>query len=88
MPIVPSLRMTPAAESLVQLGKRVFQDVRETLSVITDRTRELRGTLRLSGGMTVESDRIGTKWRPSSVEHASANPSVASSAQANSNPAW
>jgi DNA-binding transcriptional LysR family regulator len=47
------VRMTPAAESLVQLGKRVFQDVRETISVITDRTRELRGTLRLSGGMTV-----------------------------------
>jgi DNA-binding transcriptional LysR family regulator len=47
------VRMTPAAESLVQLGKRVFQDVRETVEVITDRTRELRGTLRLSGGMTV-----------------------------------
>ena len=47
------VRMTPAAESLVQLGKRVFQDVRETVGVITDRTRELRGTLRLSGGMTV-----------------------------------
>src|SRR4249920_1541558 len=48
-----TVRMTPAAESLVQLGKRVFQDVRETIGVITDRTRELRGTLRLSGGMTV-----------------------------------
>jgi DNA-binding transcriptional LysR family regulator len=47
------VRMTPAAESLVQLGKRVFQDVRETIEIITDRTRELRGTLRLSGGMTV-----------------------------------
>src|SRR5205814_9210104 len=47
------VRMTPAAESLVQLGKRVFQDVRETVGVITDRTRELRGTLRLSGGTTV-----------------------------------
>ena len=47
------VRMTPAAEGLVQLGKRVFQDVRETVGVITDRTRELRGTLRLSGGMTV-----------------------------------
>jgi DNA-binding transcriptional LysR family regulator len=45
--------MTPAAESLVQLGQRVFQDVRETVGTITDRTRELRGTLRLSGGMTV-----------------------------------
>jgi len=47
------VRMTPAAESLVQLGQRVFQDVRETVGTITDRTRELRGTLRLSGGMTV-----------------------------------
>ena len=47
------VRMTPAAEALVQLGKRVFQDVRDTVGEITDRTRELRGTLRLSGGMTV-----------------------------------
>src|ERR1044071_6468881 len=47
------VRMTPAAESLVQLGQRVFLDVRETVEAITDRTRELRGTLRLSGGMTV-----------------------------------
>ena len=47
------VRMTAAAESLVQLGQRVFLDVRETVGVITDRTRELRGTLRLSGGMTV-----------------------------------
>jgi DNA-binding transcriptional LysR family regulator len=47
------VRMTPAAESLVQLGQRVFQDVRETVGVITDRTRELKGTLRLAGGMTV-----------------------------------
>jgi DNA-binding transcriptional LysR family regulator len=45
--------MTPAAESLVQLGQRVFLDVRETVGSITDRTRALRGTLRLSGGMTV-----------------------------------
>jgi DNA-binding transcriptional LysR family regulator len=47
------VRMTPAAEALVQLGQRVFQDVRDTVGNITDRTRELRGTLRLSGGMTV-----------------------------------
>jgi DNA-binding transcriptional LysR family regulator len=47
------VRMTPAAESLVQLGQRVFQDLRDTVGTITDRTRELRGTLRLSGGMTV-----------------------------------
>jgi DNA-binding transcriptional LysR family regulator len=47
------VRMTPAAESLVQLGHRVFHDVRETVGTITDRTRDLKGTLRLSGGMTV-----------------------------------
>jgi len=47
------VRMTPAAESLVQLGQRVFLDVRETVGAITDRTRELSGRLRLSGGMTV-----------------------------------
>src|SRR6266851_347846 len=47
------VRMTPAAESLVKLGQRVFQDVRETVGTITDRTRALRGMLRLAGGMTV-----------------------------------
>src|SRR5438309_5043877 len=47
------VRMTPAAESLVQLGQRVFHDVRETVGAITDRTRDLQDTLRLSGGMTV-----------------------------------
>jgi DNA-binding transcriptional LysR family regulator len=47
------VRMTPAAEALVQLGQRVFNDVRDTVGRVTDRTRELRGTLRLSGGMTV-----------------------------------
>ena len=47
------VRMTPAAESLVKLGQRVFQDVRETVGTITDRTRELKGTLRVSGGMTI-----------------------------------
>ena len=34
------VRMTPAAESLVQLGQRVFQDVRDTVGAITDRTRD------------------------------------------------
>src|SRR5215813_8035507 len=47
------VRMTAAAEALVQLGQRVSQDVRDTLAGVTDRTRDLRGTLRLSGGMTV-----------------------------------
>jgi DNA-binding transcriptional LysR family regulator len=47
------VRMTTAAESLVQLGQRVFQDVKETVGKITDRTGDLRGMLRLTGGMTV-----------------------------------
>jgi len=47
------VRMTPAAESLVQLGQRVFQDVRDTVGAITDHSRALTGTLRLAGGMTV-----------------------------------
>jgi DNA-binding transcriptional LysR family regulator len=47
------VKMTPAAESLVQLGQRVFQDIRDTVGAITDRTRSLGGTLKLSGGMTV-----------------------------------
>src|SRR5262249_3088129 len=47
------IRMTQAAESLVQLGQRVFQDVRDTVGAITDRTRELRGRLRLAGGVPV-----------------------------------
>jgi DNA-binding transcriptional LysR family regulator len=47
------VRMTPAAETLVQLGQRVFQDLRDTVGTITDRTQQLKGTLRLSGGMTV-----------------------------------
>jgi len=47
------VRMTPAAESLVQLGQRVFQDVRDTVGAITDHSRALTGTVRLAGGMTV-----------------------------------
>jgi len=47
------VRMTAAAETLVQLGQRVFQDVRDTVGTITDRTGALRGMLRLAGGMTV-----------------------------------
>jgi DNA-binding transcriptional LysR family regulator len=47
------VRMTAAAETLVQLGQRVFQDLRDTVGGITDRTQQLKGTLRLSGGMTV-----------------------------------
>src|SRR2546427_13225983 len=45
------VRMTPAAESLVQLGQRVFLDVRETVGAITDGAGEVRGTLGLPGGV-------------------------------------
>src|SRR5438477_9728474 len=39
------VRMTPAAESLVQLGQRVFQDVRETRS--EEHTSELQSHVNL-----------------------------------------
>src|SRR3954463_11086566 len=47
------VRMTPAAEALVQLGKRVFQDVRDTVGAIADRAPELRGPRGLPGAMPV-----------------------------------
>src|SRR2546429_9185783 len=46
------VRMTPAAESLVKLGLLVLLDVRDTVASVTDRTRELPGTLHLSVGLT------------------------------------
>ena len=47
------IRITPAGESLLQLSHRVFQDVQDTVSQITDKQESLRGTMRLVGGMTV-----------------------------------
>jgi DNA-binding transcriptional LysR family regulator len=47
------IRITPAGESLLQLSHRVFQDLEETVSSISDKRESLRGTLRLVGGMTV-----------------------------------
>jgi DNA-binding transcriptional LysR family regulator len=47
------VRITPAGESLLQLSHRVFQDLQDTISGITDRQESLKGTLRLVGGMTV-----------------------------------
>ena len=47
------VRITPAGDALLQLGNRVFQDVRDTLATISDRQESLSGTLRLVGGMTV-----------------------------------
>jgi DNA-binding transcriptional LysR family regulator len=44
--------ITPAGESLVALGRRVFGDISETVRAITDR-QQLRGRLRIAGGMSV-----------------------------------
>src|ERR1041385_3159434 len=45
------VRMTPAAESLVHLGERVFRALRDTGGPTPDRTRQLRAPRRLWGGM-------------------------------------
>ena len=47
------IRITPAGESLLQLSHRVFQDLQDTVSAISDTQESLRGTMRLVGGMTV-----------------------------------
>jgi DNA-binding transcriptional LysR family regulator len=47
------VRITPAGEALLQLSHRVFQDIRDTLSLITDSQKPLLGSLRLVGGMIV-----------------------------------
>jgi DNA-binding transcriptional LysR family regulator len=44
--------ITPAGETLVALGRRVFGDISETVRGITDR-QKLRGRVRIAGGMTV-----------------------------------
>ena len=47
------VRITPAGTSLLQLSHRVFQDLQETVTGISDTRESLRGTMRLIGGMTV-----------------------------------
>ena len=47
------IRITAAGESLLQLSHRVFQDLQETVSAISDKRESLSGTMRLVGGMTV-----------------------------------
>jgi DNA-binding transcriptional LysR family regulator len=47
------IRITPTGESLLRLSHRVFEDVQDTVSAISDRQESLRGTMRLVGGMTV-----------------------------------
>ena len=47
------IRITPAGESLLQLSHRVFRDLQETVSTISDKRESLSGTMRLVGCMTV-----------------------------------
>ena len=47
------IRITPAGESLLQLSHRLFQDLQDTVSAISDTREALRGAMRLVGGMTV-----------------------------------
>jgi DNA-binding transcriptional LysR family regulator len=47
------IRITPAGEALLQLSHRVFQDLRDTVALISDARQALRGPVRLVGGMTV-----------------------------------
>ena len=47
------IRITPAGESLLQLSHRLFQDLQNTVTAISDKQESLRGTMRLVGGMTV-----------------------------------
>jgi DNA-binding transcriptional LysR family regulator len=47
------IRITPAGEALLQLSHRVFQDLKDTVSFISDSRQALRGPVRLVGGMTV-----------------------------------
>ena len=47
------IRITQAGESLLKLSHRVFQDLQDTVSSISDKRETLGGTMRLVGGMTV-----------------------------------
>ncbi len=47
------IRITPAGEALLQLSHRVFQDLKDTVSLISDSRHALLGPVRLVGGMTV-----------------------------------
>jgi DNA-binding transcriptional LysR family regulator len=47
------IRITPAGESLLQLSHRVFRDLQDTVSAISDTRESLGGSIGLVGGMTV-----------------------------------
>lgn len=44
---------TRAGQTLIELGKRLLEDLTSTVGQIRDEHRELHGTLRIAGGMTV-----------------------------------
>lgn len=47
------IRITPAGDALLSLSRRVFTDVKETVTLIGESQQKLTGNLRLAGGMTV-----------------------------------
>jgi DNA-binding transcriptional LysR family regulator len=47
------IRITAAGESLLQLSHRLFRDLQDTVSAISDTRESLRGSIGLVGGMTV-----------------------------------
>jgi DNA-binding transcriptional LysR family regulator len=47
------IRITPAGDALLSLSRRVFTDVKETVTLIGESQQMLTGSLRLAGGMTV-----------------------------------
>jgi DNA-binding transcriptional LysR family regulator len=48
-----SIRITSAGEALLSLSRRVFNDVKETVTLIGESQQTLTGNLRVAGGMTV-----------------------------------
>ncbi|MGH8567000.1 MAG: LysR substrate-binding domain-containing protein, partial [Gammaproteobacteria bacterium] len=47
------VRLTPAGEAVLQLGRRVLADVRDTTSALMEHQAKLTGSIHLGGGMTV-----------------------------------
>jgi DNA-binding transcriptional LysR family regulator len=47
------VKITPAGETILRLAVRVFDDIKETTTSITETQEKLTGTVRLVGGMTV-----------------------------------
>jgi DNA-binding transcriptional LysR family regulator len=47
------IRITPAGDALLGLSRRVFTDVKETMTLIGESRKVLAGQVRLAGGMTV-----------------------------------